>query len=313
MKKLNLLFCVSLLAITLGNAQTVEQMTIARDARQVDLNAIKPILDSLQKVADGLSAEIADLTEKITPYPRLEMTASGNLGFDFSSFNNWLSKSQPNTNAFNIAFTGTGDVNYLQEKWFLRNRLNLTMGWQQFNDKDDPNDDDEFKVTADASTFNSLYGYKLNDRWAVSAMAEYRTSLLDNRFNEPGYLDLGAGLTWTPIQDLIVVFHPLDYNFVFSSGAYDYKSTFGCKIMADYKEELSKNLIWKSNLSAFISYEGIDFSNWTWTNGFTTSVKGLGLGFDFGLRSNRQEAEAYGLENNPLQTYWIVGISYGLK
>jgi hypothetical protein len=312
MKKLNLLFCLVLLAFTLGNAQTIEQMTIARDARVVDLNAIKPTLDSLQKLSDALKAEIADLTEKIKPYPRVEMSASGNLGFDFSSFNNWLSKSQPNTTAFNIAFAGNGEINYLQEKYFWRNHLNLTMGWLQFDDRDDPVDDDAFKVTADASTLNSLFGYKLSEKFALSAMAEYRTSLLDGRFNEPGYLDLGAGGTWTPIKDLIVVVHPLDYNFVFSTGAYDFKSTFGCKIVADYKTQLGKHLAWKSNLSAFASYEGNDFSNWTWTNGLTTSVKGLGLGFDFGLRGNRQEAEAYGLENNPLQTYWIVGISYGL-
>lgn len=312
MKKLSFLFSLVWLAITLGNAQTIEQMTVARDAKVVELKELQPELDSLQKAAEKLAAEIAALTEEITPYPRLEMVASGNLGFDFSSFNNWLSKSQPNTTAFNIAFSGNGEINYLQEKYFWRNRLNLTLGWQQFDDRDDANDDDEFKVTADASTLNSLFGYKLSETWAVSAMAEYRTSLLDNRFNEPGYLDLGAGLTWTPVKDLIVVIHPLDYNFVFSSGAYDYKSTFGCKVVADYKAQLGKNLAWKTNLSAFASYKGIDFSNWTWTNGLTTSVKGLGLGFDFGLRSNRQEAEAFGLNNNPLQTYWIVGISYGL-
>jgi hypothetical protein len=36
--------------------------------------------------------------------------------------------------------------------------------------------------------------------------------------NDPGYLDLGAGVTWTPIKDLIVVIHPLNYHFIFSSG-----------------------------------------------------------------------------------------------
>ena len=80
----------------------------------------------------------------------------------------------------------------------------------------------------------------------------------------------------------------------------------------DYKTEITKNLAWKSNLSAFASYEGIDYSNWTWTNGLTTSVKGFGLGFDFGLRGNRQEAAEHGLANSPLQTYWIVGLSYSL-
>jgi len=312
MKKLNLLLCLVLLAITLGNAQTIEQMTVARDAKQVDLNAIKPVLDSLQKLSDALTAEIEDLTEKIKPYPRVEASASGNIGFDFSQFNNWLSKSSPNTDAFNISFAGTGEINYLQQKWFWRNRLNLTLGLQKFDDRDDPTDEDGFEATADASTLNSLFGYKLSEAWAVSAMAEYRTSILDDQFNNPGYLDIGAGLTWTQIKDLIVVIHPLNYNFIFSRGDFDYNSTLGCKFMADYKTALGKNLAWKSNLSAFLSYEGSDFSNWTWTNGITTSVKGLGFGVDFGLRGDRQEAKAEGLDNNPLQTYWIIGISYGL-
>ncbi len=307
---------ITLLALTVMlisvHAQSLQEMMAMKEAKATELAALQPQLEALKGQVETLTSEVADLTEKITPYPRHELGATGNLGFNFSSFNDWLSKSQPNTTAFNIAFAGNGFFNYLQKKYFWRNTLNLTLGWQKFDDRDDPNDSKDFKVTADAATLNSLFGYKLSEKLALSAMAEYRTSLLDKKFNEPGYLDLGAGMTWTPIQDLIVVVHPLDYNFVFSTGAFDYQSTFGCKIVADYKKEITKNLAWKSNLSAFASYKGTDFSNWTWTNGLTTSVKGFGLGFDFGLRGNKQEAQAAGLSDNPLQTYWIVGLSYAL-
>ncbi|MEZ4985923.1 MAG: hypothetical protein R2795_12955 [Saprospiraceae bacterium] len=56
--------------------------------------------------------------------------------------------------------------------------------------------------------------------------------------------------TWTPIKDLVVVFHPLNYNFVFSDSDFDFQSS-GTKIVADYTRQLTKGVAWKSNLSAF--------------------------------------------------------------
>jgi hypothetical protein len=109
-----------------------------------------------------------------------------------------------------------------------------------------------------------------------------------------------------------VVLHPLNYNFIFSSGGFDYQSSLGAKMVADYKKEITKGIAWKSNLSAFYSYEGADLSNWTWVNGFTTAHKGIGLGIDFGLRGNKQEALAAGRTDNPLQSYWIIGLSFAL-
>jgi hypothetical protein len=74
-----------------------------------------------------------------------------------------------------------------------------------------------------------------------------------------------------------------------------------------------KNVVWKSNLSAFLSYEGSDLSNYTWVNSFSTAVKGVGIGLDIGLRSNKQEALARGREDNPLQSYWLLGLSYAIS
>ena len=155
------------------------------------------------------------------------------------------------------------------------------------------------------------FGYKLSKTWAISTLAEYRSSLLHN-INNPGFLDIGVGATWTPITDLVVVIHPLNYNFVFSDGGFDYESSVGAKVVADYKREIVKGLNWTSNLSAFISYQGKNLSNWTWINGLTTSVKGFGIGLDFGLRGNKQEALAAGRTDNPLQTYWVFGLTYAL-
>lgn len=295
-----------------GITQTTEEMTAMKEAKAAELNTLEGQLKELTGRVDALKAEVADLTDKITPYPRWDIGAFGNLGFSFSSFSDWLSKAQYNTTAFNIGFSGNGFANLQQKKYFWRNGANLTLGWLKFNNRDDHTDSDEFKVSADALNVSSLFGYKLSEKLAASVLGEYRTSVLDNRFNDPGYLDMGAGATWTPITDLVVVFHPLNYNFIFADSGFDYKSTFGCKVVADYKRQLSKGIAWRSNLSAFASYEGFDFSNWTWVNGFTTSVKGLGIGIDIGLRGNKQEALAAQRGDNPLQSYWIVGLSYAL-
>ena len=67
-----------------------------------------------------------------------------------------------------------------------------------------------------------------------------------------------------------------------------------------------------------------DLSNWTWNNSFSYTLwKKIGVGFDFGLRSNKQEALNFALNQNPatatsfddvdndLQTYWTFGsVSY---
>ncbi len=307
-----LLMAIVCISIGTTKAQTTEELTVLKDAKATELTSLEAQLKDLTASVDALKTEVADLTDKITPYPRWDIGARGNIGFNISNFSDWLSKESPSTNAISIGFTGNGYANLDQKKYFWRNNLNVALGWQKFDDEDDPNDDNkEFKVTSDAFNVTTLFGYKLSDKWALSTLAEYRSSLIDN-FNNPGYLDVGAGATWTPIKDLVVVIHPLNYNFVFSNTGFDYQSSFGTKIVADYKREIVKGINWTSNLSAFMSYKGMDLSNWTWINGLTTSVKGFGIGLDVGLRSNKQEAEAAGRTNNPLQTYWVLGLTYAL-
>jgi hypothetical protein len=96
----------------------------------------------------------------------------------------------------------------------------------------------------------------------------------------------------------------------------------GAKIVADYTRKLGA-ISFKSNFSTFQSYESSDLSNWTWTNSFAYTIwKMIGVGFDFGLRSNKQEALNYAINtlgdtgatfdniDNDLQTYWTLGLSY---
>ena len=294
-------------------AQTTEELQQMKEEKSAELTKLKGELDELTGKVDALKGEVASLTDQLTPYPRWDKGVLGTLGMNFSNFNDWLLRDQPNTSAVNIGFSSTAFVNGDFEKSFWRNNLTLTLGWLKFDDKDNPDDVDDFQVSADAFNVTSLFGYKLSDKIAISTLGEYRTSILEDRFNNPGYLDLGVGATWTPIQDLVVVVHPLNYNFVFSDSDFDFQSSLGAKVVADYTRAITKGVNWKSNLSAFLSYEGSDLSNWTWVNGISTAVKGIGIGLDVGLRSNQQEANAAMLSDNPLQTYWILGLTYAVS
>jgi hypothetical protein len=321
-----------LIIMTLGifagaNAQTVEEMQAEKAAKEAQLAELNPELKELTDKVTALKADVKALKDKLTPYPRWNTGSFGTLGFNFANFDQWLQKDQPSTQAANIGFTLNGFANLDQKKYFWRNNAGLNLSWLKFDNKDVDDDVEGFQVASDAFNITSLFGYKLNKNLAISALGEYRTAMLDGRFNNPGYLDLGVGGTWTPTQNMVVVFHPLNYNFVFADEGFDYMSSLGCKIVADYTQQF-KSISWKSNFSTFISYEDAsNLSNWTWVNTFSTAYKGIGIGLDIGLRNNKQEAfnvyntnnpdntfENVGAfdEDNPLQTYWILGLSYAL-
>jgi len=307
MKKL-VFVLVLMLGITSTYAQTEEEFK----AQQA------PKKDSIAK----LQGEVDAIQAKIDALPGWKKGAFGTIGGNLSGFNNWYSKGAANSSAGNIGFTVNAFANLLQEKFFWRNSANVNLSWVKNDNKDD-NIDSDFDSATDVFSITSLYGQKLSEKWAVSTLGEYRTTIIDN-FNDPGYLDLGLGLTWTPITDLVVVIHPLNYNFVFSSGDAVFESSLGAKIVADYTKQLG-TVNFKTNLSMFQSYKSSDFSNWQWTNSFGYTLwKKIGVGFDFGLRDNKQEALNYAQNNAPvpnpaetfdtvdnkLQTYWMFGLNY---
>jgi hypothetical protein len=305
---LTFVFCLGL------HAQTREELTTQKAEKQAEA-------DKLQGEADAIQAEIDAL-------PGWRLGIFGTIGGNFSNFNNWYSQGTPNNASGNLGITANGFANLKREKFFWNNSLNVNLNWVKLDDKDSSLDDDKFRPTTDVFNFTTLYGRKITEKWAVSTLAEYRTTLLDN-FNDPGYLDIGVGFTWTPIDNLVVVIHPANYNFVFADNDAIFDSSFGTKIVADYTRQIGA-ISFKSNLSSFISYKSNNLSNWTWTNGFSYTLwKAIGVGFDFGLRSNKQEALNFAINqipditvvpandvpdfdsvDNDLQTYWTLGLSY---
>lgn len=270
----------------------------------------------------AIKGRVAALQAQIDKLPGWKKGAFGTIGANISEFNNWYAQGVPDVSSGNIGVTVNGFANLNQEKFFWRNAGNLNLGWVKFDDKNDPNDDNSFRQATDVFNISSLYGRKLTEKFALSGLGEYRTTILSN-FNDPGYLDLGLGATWTPITDLVVVMHPLNYNFVFSRNDAIFESSFGAKIVADYTKKIGA-INFKSNLSMFQSYKSGDLSNYTWINSLGYTLwNGIGLGFEMGLRNNKQEAlnfartgpaldpsATFDSIDNKLQTYFLVGLNY---
>ncbi|NKI31102.1 DUF3078 domain-containing protein [Croceivirga thetidis] len=288
-------------------AQTEEELKAQLAEKNDSIAAINAQAAPIQARADALQAQIDAL-------PGWRTGAFGTIGGSLSNFNNWFAQGSPNNSSGNIGITGNAFANLVEDKFFWNNSLNLNLGWVKLDDKDIDTDSEDFEALTDVFQVTSLYGRKLSSKFAISALGEYRTTLLNN-FNNPGYLDLGLGGTWTPVPDMVVVIHPLNYNFVFADNDAVFQSSLGAKIVADYTRKIGA-VGFKTNLSAFMSYETSDLSNWTWTNNFSYTLwKGIGVGFDFGLRNSRQEAanfQGVALEDadNKLQSFYTVGLSY---
>ncbi len=306
MKKLIFLILI-LFGISFGNAQTKEELLALQKTKKDSISQLQKKVDAIQGEIDGLLG--------------WRIGAFGTIGGSISGFNNWYSKEVPNSSVGNFGFNINSTADLIEEKFFWKNATNINISWIKFDNKDIDTDSDKYEVATDIFMLSSLYGRKLSEKFAISAFGEYRSSLINN-FNNPGFLDLGVGATWTPIVDLSVVIHPLNYNFVFSRGDNQYNSSLGAKIVADYSKNIG-NLNIYSNLSVFLSYESFNYSNYTWTNSLAYTLwKNLGLGFDFGLRKNKQEAFNYVLDTDPnitldtvdnkLQSYWLIGINYKL-
>jgi len=306
MKKIVFAFAFMFVAVNLS-AQTEEELKSTLGEKKDSIAAIQGRADALQAQIDAL--------------PGWKMGAFGTIGGSLSNFSNWYAQGVPNNSSGNIGVTANAFANLQQEKFFWRNSLTANFAWIKLDDKDIDTDEEGFTGTTDVFNISSLYGRKLSEKWAVSGLMEYRTTVLNN-FNDPGYLDLGVGATWTPIQNLVVVIHPLNYNFVFADNDAVFQSSLGAKIVADYTRQIGA-IGFKSNLSMFQSYESGDLSNWQWTNAFTYTLwKMIGVGFDFGLRNNAQEALNYELTtlgntgatfdniDNDLQSFWNIGLSY---
>lgn len=323
MKKL-LLFCLSIICVFNMQAQD----------DQAKLAELKTELAAKKAAADAAASEVAAVKAQIDALPGWRYGGVGILGVDFKGSRQWFANEIANSSSTGLSFALTGFAHNIQDKYFWRNNAQLNLAALRFQEQDpDGNDVGEgrpLQFSTDAFQATSLFGYRLNKNIAISALAEYRTVVIGSSiddtkpegeqtsFNNPGYLDLGVGITWTPFNNFVAVIHPLNYNIIFSKMDAEFTSSLGTKFVIDYTRSLPLGLAWTSNLTGFLSYKSNDPSlhNFTWTNGVSfTAFKGIGVSAQLGLRSSEQEAFLIGGQpagENPLQSYYVIGLSYSL-
>ncbi len=271
-----------------------------------------------QAAADAVKAEIADLDSKIIVLSGWRKGVFGGIGFNFNNSNSWATNAVPNSSSAAISGAINAFANRQAEKYFWNNSGVINLGWLKFDDKDLDTDNTKVRRNTDVFRLASLYGYKLNKWIAVSALGEYSSSVFN--LNKPGIFDIGAGVTLTPVQDLVVVIHPLNYHFAFSGNkTVESTSALGAKIRADYTKKFKGGISWASTLTSFLPYGSAaagtpKLFEYTWLNTVGFNLwKGIGVGFTYGLR--QADFETFGLaapkkNTGVTQSFSAIGLSY---
>ena len=311
-----------LLCVSFSQAQTLDELKSMQDEK----NAIAA---DLQSQADAAKAEADGLQSQIDILSGWRKGLGGILGFDWSRANKWASGSGPDVPLGTNSSTGLGaDISgHLlrdTEKAFWHNKLKIVENYKDIDLAGDNDDDGLFdRPITDLLNISSLAGYKITEKLAISAQGELNTSLLKN-FLKPGTIDIGVGVTWLPIENMTVMIHPFNYNYVIYRGLDDASSgALGAKVRVDYFRDFAisgKPIHWDTNLTAFIPYgsaaEGeLGNQYWQWLNNLTFEVwRGIGVGVGWGLRKADFEAISIdgGEIGSDVQSYTTLGLSYTL-
>ena len=320
------LFPLLLLLLTAGalSAQTeatIEQLQAEKAAAQAKLDAASAEAAAAQGTVDDLQKQINALSGWMTGF-------TGLVGFNLAGSNQWIANPNPTSRSSALTIGLTAFANRENPTYFWNNKLIVNRAWQRV-DVDGTNTSSLFdNGTVDLLNLSSLGGYKLNDKLALTGLAEINTSM--SNFFEPGTLDFGVGATWKPITNLVVVIHPLNYRITWSAfDNVESQGSLGAKIRADYQDELlvaGRKIAWSSTLTSFLPYSGDkttldvvdDFGvatgttrkaglfEWTWLNSFSFQIwNGIGVGATLGLRNAEFEFE-------DLQTFYTLGLTYTL-
>lgn len=321
MKNFFLLTLLTLLSLSGLQAQTLEELK----AKKAELEAKK---SEIMAEANSFNGEIADLQKEITLLSGWQTGLTGLVGLNFNSSSNWQANANPNSSSSALNLGINAYANIIKEKSFWRNTLATNISWQGLDNN--TNDDDGgtgflANRNGDVLIGSSLYGLRFSESLAATGLLDLNTSVFN--FLSPGTVDVGVGVTWTPktIPNLVVVAHPLTYNFAFSGfEGIESQSALGAKVKATYALELPGGVTWSSNLGMFLPYndtqtlitfideDGVEQTSeeglfsYTWINSFNIADlwKGIGVGFTVGIRQA-------GFEYPPgLQSYTAMGLTY---
>ncbi len=307
------IFTITLLSLFLAGTNVEGQsLTELKEKQQILLEEQAGV----QSKVDELQGQIDALQKKIDYTSGWRKGLAGVVGFNLNRSSKWAKNANPNGFASGLSINGTGFIIRESEKSFWRNTGILNLAWQKVDpDTDVEGNDTGFDRITDILNLSSLAGYKLSDVLALSGLGELNTSV--GNLLSPGTFDLGLGATYTGIENLVLVVHPLNLHVAFpaSEVGLSTKAFMGLKLRADYANTFANGITWATNFTSFSPYSGEFISNtgatisafeWTWLNTLTFPVyQGIGLGISFGLRDAAFEYDG-------TQSFYSLGLSYNL-
>jgi hypothetical protein len=189
-----------------------------------------------------------------------------------SSLDNWAAGGDKWTLTTNFLFNYK--LNYLKNKWFWDNLLEAEYGMLSTESQGS-------RKASDKLNLNSVGGYKISDKWAGSALFNFRTQfakgydytlpnyrdLYISKFFAPAYLDFALGFSYKPAPKYSLFLSPLAERATIvvddslsHIGAYGVKQgkkvlfETGAYLMGNAEQTLAKDLTLITTLYMFTPY-----------------------------------------------------------
>jgi len=187
-------------------------------------------------------------------------------------------------------------------------------------------DDGDFRKSDDKLIAISRYGYRISNELLATCLLDLRTQFTPgynydrfdsvlgdydviSRFLAPGYVTLGVGATWKPVDYFELLVAPLSNRAIIvlddslsNRGAFGveqgekFKSEFGSLLNATVKREVFTNVVLGSRLSAFAPYQDFTSVIVTWeslfvfkVNDFMNASLGIDLIYDPKVTGHRDD------------------------
>lgn len=216
-----------------------------------------------------LTAATFSLSAQPDQNPNWQRQGLASLNLSQASLSSWSAGGE---SALGLEALLTYSANYKKEKHLLNNYLELAYGLNR-------TDGNGTRKTNDKIYLSSTYGYQVAENFYLSGLLTFQTQFAKgynydisdqayiSKFMAPGYLTLGAGMTWIPKKWLTVTLSPLAWRGTFvtndslsEAGAYGVKkgkhlfSEFGADLKAEARYEFLPNMTVYSRLEFYSNY-----------------------------------------------------------
>ncbi|GET29153.1 hypothetical protein SD074_13550 [Prolixibacter sp. SD074] len=299
-------------------------------ANQTNINNMLKKLSFLIVILTETFALHAQTPSDTTKY--WSINGNGSLNFSQVTLTNWAEGgdgSVSGTFLFNI------NANKKKNNHAWDNSFNMQYGFVK-------NNNENLRKSVDKLSFSSKYGYKIDGKWYLSALYDFRTQLAKgynypnkttyiSNFMAPGYMNFALGFDYKPNKSISALISPVSTKFTFlvddslsMAGAFGvnpgdkFRAEFGAYAKFSYTQtDLLKNVDLETKLDLFSNYldkpQNIDV-NWDirfnmQINKFLAANFGATLKYD----DNIKYVDSSGVEHGPrvqLKQFLGIGLTY---